>query len=132
MLSGARLNHRHLKRKYHERGLIFPASVATRPREALQAPARIDRDLASDSGQEPLVPPVATPENVLPDRNTNAEIRRYTVNRRPSPSRLIMNKVRIGIIGMGNMGKHHAAYLLDKKVSRGELTAVCSTSPKKL
>src|SRR5262245_31811297 len=43
-----------------------------------------------------------------------------------------MSKVRLGIIGMGNMGKHHAAYLLDKKVSRGELTAVCSTSPQKL
>jgi len=43
-----------------------------------------------------------------------------------------MNKVRLGIIGMGNMGRHHAAYLLDRKVSRGELTAVCSTSPQKL
>ena len=43
-----------------------------------------------------------------------------------------MNNVRLGIIGMGNMGRHHAAYLLDGKVSRGELTAVCSTSPQKL
>lgn len=40
--------------------------------------------------------------------------------------------VRLGIIGMGNMGKHHAEYLLAGKVSRAELTAVCSTSPAKL
>ncbi|MFN7140821.1 MAG: Gfo/Idh/MocA family protein [Limisphaerales bacterium] len=43
-----------------------------------------------------------------------------------------MNKVRVGIIGMGNMGKHHAEYLLAGKVNRCELTAVCSTSPQKL
>src|SRR5206468_7210890 len=43
-----------------------------------------------------------------------------------------MNKVRLGIIGMGNIGRHHAAYLLDGKVQRCELLAVCSTSPHKL
>jgi len=43
-----------------------------------------------------------------------------------------MKNVRVGIIGMGNIGKHHAGYLLDGKVSRCELTAVCSTSPEKL
>ena len=43
-----------------------------------------------------------------------------------------MNTVRLGIIGMGNMGKHHADYLLAGKVARVELTAVCSTSPAKL
>jgi predicted dehydrogenase len=43
-----------------------------------------------------------------------------------------MNKVRIGIIGMGNMGKFHADYLTGGKVNRGELTAICSTSPGKL
>jgi predicted dehydrogenase len=43
-----------------------------------------------------------------------------------------MNKVRVGIIGMGNIGKHHAGYLLDGKVSRCELVAVASTSPGKL
>lgn len=40
--------------------------------------------------------------------------------------------VRLGIIGMGNMGKHHADYLLAGKVARAELVAVCSTSPAKL
>jgi predicted dehydrogenase len=35
-----------------------------------------------------------------------------------------MNTVRLGIIGMGNMGKFHADYLLNRKVQRGELTAV--------
>ena len=43
-----------------------------------------------------------------------------------------MNTVRLGIIGMGNIGKHHADYLLAGKVPRGALTAVCSTSPHKL
>jgi predicted dehydrogenase len=43
-----------------------------------------------------------------------------------------MNKVRIGIIGMGSIGKYHAEYLSAGKVKRGELTAVCSTSPGKL
>ncbi len=43
-----------------------------------------------------------------------------------------MNKVRIGVIGMGNMGKYHADYLLQNKVSRCELTAVASGSPTKL
>ena len=43
-----------------------------------------------------------------------------------------MNKVRVGIIGMGNMGKYHADYLLQNKVSRCELTAVASSTPSKL
>ena len=43
-----------------------------------------------------------------------------------------MNKVRLGIIGMGNMGKFHADYLLNHKVQRAELIAVCSPSPAKL
>src|SRR2546425_6545033 len=36
-----------------------------------------------------------------------------------------MNTVRLGIIGMGNIGKHHADYLSNHKVGRCELTAVC-------
>lgn len=43
-----------------------------------------------------------------------------------------MNKVRLGIIGMGNIGRHHAGYLLEGGVPRSELVAVCSTSPQKL
>lgn len=43
-----------------------------------------------------------------------------------------MTSVRVGIIGMGNIGKHHAGYLLAGQVSECELTAVCSTSPHKL
>lgn len=43
-----------------------------------------------------------------------------------------MNSLRLGIVGMGNIGRHHASYLLDRKVPRCELTAVCSTSPAKL
>ena len=43
-----------------------------------------------------------------------------------------MDTVRVGIIGMGNMGGYHANYLLDGKVERCTLAAVCSTSPQKL
>jgi predicted dehydrogenase len=39
-----------------------------------------------------------------------------------------MKKVRMGIIGMGNIGKYHADYLLNGKISRCELVAVCSRS----
>jgi predicted dehydrogenase len=35
-----------------------------------------------------------------------------------------MKQVRLGIIGMGNIGKYHAEYLLHHKVNRCELTAV--------
>jgi len=37
-----------------------------------------------------------------------------------------MKNVRLGIIGMGNIGKYHADYLLNNKVSRADLVAVCS------
>ena len=43
-----------------------------------------------------------------------------------------MKRVRLGIIGMGNIGGYHADYLLAGKVNRCELVAVCSTSPNKL
>ena len=40
-----------------------------------------------------------------------------------------MDKVRLGIIGLGNIGKHHAGYLLDHKIRRCELVAVCDSDP---
>ena len=43
-----------------------------------------------------------------------------------------MNSVRIGIIGLGNIGGVHAEYLLAGKISRCQLTAVAATSPDKL
>ena len=39
-----------------------------------------------------------------------------------------MKKIRLGIIGMGNIGKFHVDYLLAGKVSRCELVAVCNRS----
>ncbi|WP_394186843.1 hypothetical protein [Metabacillus halosaccharovorans] len=36
-----------------------------------------------------------------------------------------MDKVRIGIIGMGGMGTNHANSLIADKVPNAELTAVC-------
>lgn len=36
-----------------------------------------------------------------------------------------MDKVRLGIIGMGNIGRYHADYLRQGKVKRCELVAVC-------
>lgn len=38
-----------------------------------------------------------------------------------------MDRVRLGIIGLGNIGRYHADYLLQGKVQRCELVAVCST-----
>ena len=43
-----------------------------------------------------------------------------------------MKTVRLGIIGMGNMGKFHADYLLHNKVARAEMAAVCSRLPPSL
>jgi predicted dehydrogenase len=43
-----------------------------------------------------------------------------------------MNTVRLGIIGMGGIGRFHAEYVSGGKVEGCELTAVCSTSPGKL
>ncbi|MDD9270159.1 Gfo/Idh/MocA family protein [Paenibacillus sp. GCM10023248] len=36
-----------------------------------------------------------------------------------------MEKVRIGIIGLGNMGTGHAKYLVNNEVKGGQLTAIC-------
>jgi len=36
-----------------------------------------------------------------------------------------MNTVRLGLIGLGNIGRHHAGYLQAGKVNRAQLTAVC-------
>jgi len=43
-----------------------------------------------------------------------------------------MTKVRLGIIGMGNIGQHHQAYLSAGKVGRAELDAVSDAIPGKL
>lgn len=43
-----------------------------------------------------------------------------------------MQKIRIGIIGLGNMGQHHARNLLEGKISRVELAAVCDQLPANL
>ncbi len=38
------------------------------------------------------------------------------------------NKVRLGVVGIGGMGGGHARNVLDNKIDRCELTAVCDTS----
>ena len=43
-----------------------------------------------------------------------------------------MDEVRIGIIGLGNIGQVHAGNLMDGKVPRGKLTAVGDAIPDKL
>src|ERR1700722_6596075 len=40
-----------------------------------------------------------------------------------------MDKLRLGIIGLGNIGRYHAGYLLKGDITRCELTAVCDASP---
>ncbi|MGG1514764.1 Gfo/Idh/MocA family oxidoreductase [Paenibacillus oryzisoli] len=43
-----------------------------------------------------------------------------------------MDKVRIGIIGLGNMGTGHANYLVKNEVKGAELTAICEFRPDRL
>ncbi|HVV73128.1 MAG TPA: Gfo/Idh/MocA family oxidoreductase [Verrucomicrobiae bacterium] len=43
-----------------------------------------------------------------------------------------MTKVRLGLIGLGNIGQHHAGYLTAGKVSRAELVAVSDAVESKL
>jgi predicted dehydrogenase len=43
-----------------------------------------------------------------------------------------MNIVRLGIIGLGNIGQHHLGYLTAGKVNRAELVAVSDAVPAKL
>src|SRR6476620_2496819 len=40
-----------------------------------------------------------------------------------------MNTVRLGLIGLGNIGRYHAEYLTAGKVPRCELVAVCDAVP---
>jgi len=39
-----------------------------------------------------------------------------------------VQSVRLGIIGLGNIGKHHADYLQNRKITRCELVAVCDAA----
>ena len=43
-----------------------------------------------------------------------------------------MSTLRLGLIGLGNIGRHHATYLLEGRVARCKLTAVCNPTPSKL
>lgn len=43
-----------------------------------------------------------------------------------------MNKVRIGFIGIGNMGSGHARYLSNNEIPGAELVAVCDINPERL
>ena len=43
-----------------------------------------------------------------------------------------MSTLRLGLIGLGNIGRHHATYLLEGRVARCKLTAVCNPTPTKL
>ena len=43
-----------------------------------------------------------------------------------------MEQVRVGVIGIGNMGSHHARSFAAGKVPGAVLTAVCDTNPQRL
>ena len=43
-----------------------------------------------------------------------------------------MDKVRVGIIGIGNMGSNHAVNLFNGEVPNAELAAVCDINPERL
>src|SRR3954466_6468560 len=42
-----------------------------------------------------------------------------------------MQSVRVGVIGMGNMGRYHADYLAQGKVPRCTLAAIATSAPEK-
>ena len=57
----------------------------------------------------------------------------FRLGRWKPPTRLRrMNKVRLGLIGLGNIGQHHFGYLSAGKVSRAELVAVSDAVASKL
>jgi len=43
-----------------------------------------------------------------------------------------MDKVRLGVIGHGGMGSHHARYLTNNEVPEAELVALCDIDPERL
>jgi len=43
-----------------------------------------------------------------------------------------MKNIRVGIIGVGNMGSSHALHINEGKVKGAELAAICDTSPDRL
>ena len=43
-----------------------------------------------------------------------------------------MTTVRIGVIGLGNMGSHHVRYLASNGVDGAKLGAICDIDPAKL
>ncbi|MBO4940130.1 MAG: Gfo/Idh/MocA family oxidoreductase [Clostridia bacterium] len=43
-----------------------------------------------------------------------------------------MEKIKFGIIGMGNQGSHYATLFKDGKIENGVVTAICDNNPKKL
>ena len=43
-----------------------------------------------------------------------------------------MKQLRLGIIGLGNMGSTHAAWVLEGKIPRCTLAAVCDRDPEKV
>jgi predicted dehydrogenase len=43
-----------------------------------------------------------------------------------------MTKLRMGVIGLGNMGSAHSAYLFDNVVDRASLGVICDLDPEKL
>lgn len=46
--------------------------------------------------------------------------------------KIAMNKVRLGIIGLGTMGQKYAEMLVQQKIEQAQLVAICSSTPQKL
>lgn len=43
-----------------------------------------------------------------------------------------LSNIRLGLVGLGSMGRHHAQSVLDGKIPRCQLTAVCDIDPERL
>jgi predicted dehydrogenase len=59
------------------------------------------------------------------DRDEVATILTSVISQPEQAAAFTMKQVRVGIVGLGNIGRYHFDYLRQNKISRAELTAVC-------
>src|SRR5882672_12532018 len=101
------------------------------PASLLQTPARVrlrktDHHSANHSVSAPLSISNASHFHPLRARGLKPLTRSShwpSIHGRSAPSEAPMDKVRFGVVGLGNMGGHHISYL--NQIDGAVLTAVC-------
>ena len=74
--------------------------------------------------------PSPIPRSSSPSPNLKSQIPNLK-SRISNPQESPMDKVRIGVIGIGGMGSGHAKRIQGGQVPRAELTAVCDLDPER-